>query len=112
MSDIDLRQGCPVCKHRQMVTVESALTFHQMTDKGRVTCHVTLPMSVCSHCRFEMLDAGAEATMNHAVDQEYSKLRHGTGTNGRDALRERRRGRARSWGNDDRVRGPRPECHE
>jgi hypothetical protein len=57
-----------------MVKVTVDFAFHQMTDRGRITCHLALPVSTCSHCSFEMLDAEAEAKMDQAVRCEYDKL--------------------------------------
>jgi len=45
-----------------------------MTDRGRVTCHLPLPISACSHCGFEMLGTKAETEMDEAVRREYDRL--------------------------------------
>src|SRR5262249_52585527 len=74
MSDVDLWEGCPLCKYRRMVRVTSELTFRQMTDRGRVTCCIALPRSICPRCGFQILDEEAEAMLDEAVRQEYNKL--------------------------------------
>jgi len=74
MADADVSESCPICKRGWMVKGTADLTFHQMTDRGRVTCRVALPISRCSHCDFQTLDAEAEAAMDEAVRREYDKL--------------------------------------
>lgn len=74
VSDVKGWEGCPLCKrgHMVMATVDSS--FRQKTDRGQVTCRLTLPVSTCSHCGFEWLDADAEARIDRAVRLEYDKL--------------------------------------
>lgn len=74
MPDVDPGEACPLCKHRHMTQGTIDLTFHQMTDRGRVTCRVALPRSICPHCGFDALGAEAEAIMDQAVREEYGKL--------------------------------------
>jgi hypothetical protein len=74
MPDVDLPDGCPLCEYHQMVRGTIDLTFHQMTDRGRVTCCVALPGSICPRCGLESLDAEADAMMDEAVRHEYNKL--------------------------------------
>jgi hypothetical protein len=57
-----------------MVRDKIELAFHQMTDRGRVTCCVSLPRSICPRCGFENIDPDAEAMLDEAVRQEYNKL--------------------------------------
>jgi len=73
MSDDDLER-CPNCKYRQMVRGMISLTFHRMTDRGRVTCYLALPHCICPSCGFKWLDAEAEAMMDEAVRQAYDRL--------------------------------------
>jgi hypothetical protein len=65
-----------------MVRVTIDLTFHQMTDRGRVTCSVALPHCICPRCGYRVLDAGAEAMMEEAIRQEYDKLPPASGKGG------------------------------
>jgi len=74
MSQVELSEGCPVCKYHQILKRTIDLAFHQMTDRGRVNCRVALQHSVCPHCGFKCLDSAAEATLDEAVRREYSKL--------------------------------------
>jgi hypothetical protein len=74
MSDVDQGESCPLCKYHQMERVTIDFTFHQMTDRGRVTCCVRLPRSICPRCGFESLDADAEVMLDEAVRREYDKL--------------------------------------
>lgn len=71
---VDTRQDCPVCRRGRLVRTTVDLTFHQKTDRGRVTCRVALPVSTCRHCGFEMTDADGEAIMDQAVRRAYEKL--------------------------------------
>lgn len=71
---IDTRQDCPVCRRGRLAKTTVDLTFHQKTDRGHVTCRVTLPVSACPHCGFEMTDAEGEAIMDQAVRRAYEKL--------------------------------------
>ena len=74
MSDTGLWDGCPRCKNHEMTRVTIDLTFHQTTDRGRVTCCVAVPRSTCPRCGFEVIDADAERLMDEAVRQAYDKL--------------------------------------
>ena len=74
MSDSGTGEECPVCEFPQTVKVMIDLTCHQMTDRGRVTCHLVLPVYCCPHCGFEVLDAEGEAMVDAAVRREYDKL--------------------------------------
>lgn len=74
MSDVDWWEVCPICKYHQIVKGTIDLTFHRMTDRGRVTCCVALPHGICQNCGFKMLDDGAEAIMDESVRQAYDRL--------------------------------------
>jgi len=71
---LEALEGCPLCRRGQMVGATVDFTFRQMTDRGRVTCHLPLPISACSHCGFEMLGTKAETEMDEAVRREYDRL--------------------------------------
>ena len=72
MSEADL-EHCPICKRRTARGMVK-LTFHRMTDRGRVTCDVALPHWICASCDLKTLDAGAEAMMDEAVRRAYDEL--------------------------------------
>jgi hypothetical protein len=74
MSEKDVGEFCPFCKHVHLVKVTRELTFHQMTDKGGVNCRVVVPVGTCGHCGFTMVGMEAEGIMAQAVRWEYNKL--------------------------------------
>ena len=73
MSHIGAGERCPVCEYRHLLKVAVDLTFQQITERGRVACHVALPGSLCVHCGFQTLDPGADRVMNDAAHREYVK---------------------------------------
>ena len=45
-----------------------------MTDRGFVTCGVTVPIGVCDNCGAKTLDQDAEAVLEAAVQKAYEQL--------------------------------------
>lgn len=82
MSDTDRGEVCPFCKQGHIVKVTRKMTFQQMTDKGRITCRIEVPVGACSRCGSETLDAEAEETIDQAVRREYDKLPPAGGRDG------------------------------
>lgn len=67
-------ERCAVCKRGEFSRQPEEVGFLQWTDKGPVSCRVTIEVSVCSGCGFRMWDERAEAVMNEAVRHAYDKL--------------------------------------
>jgi YgiT-type zinc finger domain-containing protein len=82
MSDMNVGEVCPFCKQGHIVNITREMTFQQMTDKGRITCRITVPIGTCSHCGSETLDGEAEAMVDQAVRREYDKLPPAGGQHG------------------------------
>ncbi len=74
MSGTGSAEVCGICKRGCVSKRTQELTFHQITDKGRLVCRVTIPMGICDHCGTTSWDAAAEALIEDAVRQEYEKL--------------------------------------
>ena len=64
---------CVFCRG-QVVTENRELAFRQNTEKGEVSCRITIPMEVCTRCGFRSWGELAEAIIEAAVRQEYDKL--------------------------------------
>jgi hypothetical protein len=75
----DLGEVCIFCRHGHIVKITREMTFHQTTDRGRITCCIALPVNTCSYCGFQTLDRYAEAVMDQAVRREYDKLPRASG---------------------------------
>jgi hypothetical protein len=74
MSRTGNAEGCCVCKQGSVSRRTQELTFHQITDKGRLVCRVTIPMGICDHCDATSWDEAAEVQIEDAVRQEYERL--------------------------------------
>ena len=67
-------QRCDFCKIGHVVESNQPIAFRQWTNKGYVSCRVTIPMIICETCGSKSWDEEAEATLNEAVRKEYDKL--------------------------------------
>jgi hypothetical protein len=65
---------CPFCRRGRLAEQDRDIAFHQSTDKGYVFCRVTIPVTVCEHCRSVTWTDEAEAIIERAVRREYEKL--------------------------------------
>jgi hypothetical protein len=74
MADEQGAEVCEVCGQRGKIKHNEELAFHQSTDRGYVSCRVTIPVSTCTHCKTRSWDEAAEAAIEAAVRKEYDKL--------------------------------------
>lgn len=65
---------CELCGRRSKITREEELAFSQWTDRGYVSCRVTIPVSTCGFCKTRSWDETAEAAIEAAVRQAYDQL--------------------------------------
>ena len=74
MSSQNGGEFCVVCKRGPVIKRNQEIAFRQRTDKGYVSCRVTIQLGVCTHCAGMSSDASAAAVMDEAVRREYDKL--------------------------------------
>jgi hypothetical protein len=74
MPDEQGAEVCEVCGQRGKVKQNEELAFNQWTDRGYISCRVTIPVSTCSYCKTRGWDETAEAAIEAAVRKEYDKL--------------------------------------
>lgn len=74
MASVGDPERCAVCKQGEFRRHPEEVGFLQWTDKGPVSCQVTIEVSVCGGCGFRMWDERAEALMNEAVRLAYERL--------------------------------------
>lgn len=65
---------CELCGRRGKTTREEELAFNQWTDRGYVSCRVTIPVSTCGYCKTRSWDEAAEAVIEEAVRKAYDQL--------------------------------------
>jgi hypothetical protein len=65
---------CDLCRHGKIIRHMQEITFHQWTDKGNVSCTVTIPIGVCDNCGAKNWNEETEAAIEQAVKREYDKL--------------------------------------
>jgi hypothetical protein len=65
---------CDVCRHGKITRNMQEITFHQWTDKGNISCKVTIPVGVCGNCGAKNWNEETEAVIEEAVKREYDKL--------------------------------------
>ena len=65
---------CELCQVGKIVKAKRLMTFHQWTDKGNITCTVTIPIGICDNCDARIWNEETEAAIEQAVKQEYDKL--------------------------------------
>jgi Zn ribbon nucleic-acid-binding protein len=65
---------CPACKTGRLLDRIEELRFFQASDRGPVEVHVTIPLSACGHCGFQVWQEAAEAMIDDAVRAAYAKL--------------------------------------
>lgn len=65
---------CELCGRRRKITREEELAFNQSTDRGYVSCRVTIPVSTCGYCKTRSWDEKAEAMIEEAVRKAYDQL--------------------------------------
>jgi hypothetical protein len=75
MPDGEGAELCEFCQHGSLITRDEAMSFHQWTDRGTVSCRVMIPMKICGKCGMKTWDEAAEAVIEQAVSQAYDKLR-------------------------------------
>jgi hypothetical protein len=67
-------ETCELCRTGKIGKAEEAMTFHQWTDKGNITCTVTIPMGICDNCGAKIWNEETETAIEQAVKREYDKL--------------------------------------
>jgi hypothetical protein len=65
---------CELCGRRGKITREEEFALSQWTDRGYVSCRVTIPVSNCSYCKTRSWDEAAEAVIEEAVRKAYDQL--------------------------------------
>jgi hypothetical protein len=65
---------CDFCKSGHVTRHERPIAFRQLTDRGYVSCRVTIPLGVCDRCGSEHWTENAEAITEDAVRREYVRL--------------------------------------
>jgi hypothetical protein len=66
-------QHCDFCQSGRVTRRDQRIEFRQRTDRGYVSCRVTVPLGVCDHCRSSHWNEDAEAIVEDAVRREYEK---------------------------------------
>src|SRR5262245_11674711 len=66
-------QHCDFCQRGRVTRRDQHIEFRQRTDRGYVSCRVTVPLGVCDHCRSSHWNKDAEAIVEDAVRREYEK---------------------------------------
>jgi hypothetical protein len=74
MSAVNEPELCDFCKQGQIVKRSERITFHQLTDKGYLTCAAVVPMSICDLCGSKTWDEAGEVILNEAIRRDYDKL--------------------------------------
>jgi Zn ribbon nucleic-acid-binding protein len=76
MTDMD-GADCPACKTGRLVDGVHELRFFQASDRGPVEVRVTIPLSTCGRCGFQVWQEAAEAIIDEAVRAAYERLPKG-----------------------------------
>jgi hypothetical protein len=63
-----------LCHRGRKIKRDEELLFHQQTDRGDVSCRVTIPISTCDHCGAKSWDEAAEAMLEAAVRKACDRL--------------------------------------
>ena len=74
MSGENKNEVCVFCKQGKLLAQDREFGFRQWTDRGYVSCHVTVPIRVCMQCGSESFTDLAESMVEEAVRREYEKL--------------------------------------
>jgi hypothetical protein len=74
MSGASEANTCEFCRRGPLARRRDEIAFYQLTDRGYVYCHTTIPVSVCGHCQARTWDEAAEEAIRQAVDREYRNL--------------------------------------
>ena len=74
MSKNENSELCYFCKKGRFADQTDELAFQQWTDKGYVSCRVTVPVGVCDACGAKNWNEQTEAMIEEAVRQAYDKL--------------------------------------
>jgi hypothetical protein len=70
----DEDQRCIFCKIGRIAKKDRDIAFKQSTDKGYISCDVTILMSICDYCGLKTWDENAEAIVTEAVRHKYEEL--------------------------------------
>ena len=65
---------CELCHRGRKIKRDEELLFHQETDRGDVSCRVTIPISTCDHCGAKSWDEAAEAMLDAAERKACDRL--------------------------------------
>ena len=74
MSEQSNQDRCDFCQSSHVTRYFRQIPFRQQTDKGYVSCRVTIPLGVCDQCGSKHWTEDAEAITEAAVRREYVKL--------------------------------------
>jgi hypothetical protein len=66
-------QHCDFCQSGQVTRRDQHIAFRQWTDRGYVSCRVTVPLGVCDRCQSSHWNKEAEVIVEEAVRREYEK---------------------------------------
>ena len=66
-------QHCDFCRSGQVTRRDQYIAFRQWTDRGYVSCRVTVPLGVCDRCQSSHWNKEAEVIVEEAVRREYEK---------------------------------------
>jgi hypothetical protein len=65
---------CYFCKKGNFIDRTEDIAFHQWTEKGYVSCRVTVPVGVCDACGAKNWNEQTEALIEAAVRKAYDDL--------------------------------------
>src|SRR3954468_7201530 len=74
MSEQSNQDRCDFCQSGHVTRYFRQIPFRQQTDKGYVSCRVTIPLGVCDQCGSKHWTEDAEAITEAAVRREYVKI--------------------------------------
>src|SRR5262245_13524780 len=66
-------QHCDFCQFGRVTRHDRHIAFRQRTDRGYVSCSVTVPLGVCDRCGSSHWNKEAEVIVDEAVRREYEK---------------------------------------
>jgi hypothetical protein len=74
MLDSENADVCDFCGKGHVVKRSEDIAFHQETDRGTISCKVTISIGICDRCGMKTWDAAADSIIEEAVRREIDKL--------------------------------------
>jgi hypothetical protein len=74
MADDKSGDICELCRRGRKIRRNEELAFNQWTDRGYVSCRVTIPISTCDRCNAKSWDEQAESMIEAAVRKACDQL--------------------------------------